>query len=198
MQNKGLKHQRLINKYGFNFKRQKHIEKFLLDSPFIGAYNDKKFVQPMNTYVRPVHSTKYTFLRRKKPSFFIATACWQQRNESRSCGGMYSIPLLTGTIPLRWTDVGCPDQREASPGFSPAKRAREQSPAGSSLANKAANLPELEILQTPTEQFWQCGLVLNPPKDMFSVTIVPLDQGEYRLSQKLLVDFGFDTFAGEN
>jgi cyanate lyase len=45
--------------------------------------------------------------------------------------------------------------------------------------------------------FWRCGQALNPPKDIFSIRIRPLDLGEYILSQKLLVDIDFDKFASK-
>jgi hypothetical protein len=43
---------------------------------------------------------------------------------------------------------------------------------------------------------WWWGLVLNLPKDKFSVKIHPLDPRDQLLSQ--MVDIGVDTFAGKN
>ncbi len=40
--------------------------------------------------------------------------------------------------------------------------------------------------------------MVNTLNDVFSVRISSLHLGEYMLYQKLLVDVGVDTFAGEN
>jgi hypothetical protein len=61
-----------------------------------------------------------------------------------------------------------------------------------------ANSPESRTLQRAAERFWWCGLSLNLLKDVFSISLHPLDLREYMLSQKLLVDVGIDMFASEN
>jgi hypothetical protein len=61
-----------------------------------------------------------------------------------------------------------------------------------------ANPPKTGIPLTAAELFLRCRLVLNPQKDVFSVRLHPLAQGEHILSQKLLVDVGIYTFAGGN
>ncbi len=43
-----------------------------------------------------------------------------------------------------------------------------------------------------------CWAILTLLKEVFYIRINPLDVEEYMLSQKLLVDVGIDTFAGEN
>jgi hypothetical protein len=39
---------------------------------------------------------------------------------------------------------------------------------------------------------------MNPQKDVFSIRLRPSVSGDHMLSQKLLVDVGVFTFAGEN
>ena len=94
------------------------------------------------------------------------------------------IPPISGPIPRRWTDVGRPDLREASPGILPAIRLRIKSPACLSPANMAANPPESRIPVRTAGWSWRCGPALNPPAVVFSVMIRPFGpRGPYATSK---------------
>ena len=94
------------------------------------------------------------------------------------------IPPISGPIPRRWTDVGRPDLREASPGILPAIRLRNKSPACLSPANMAANPPESRIPPRTAGWSWRCGPALNPPAVVFSVMIRPFGpRGPYATSK---------------
>jgi hypothetical protein len=80
----------------------------------------------------------------------------------------------------------------------PAKRAWCRSPGSSSSANMAANPLETRIPPTAAKRFGQHRPALNPQKDIFYVRLRPLAWGDHMLSQKLLLNDGVFTFAGEN
>ncbi len=46
---------------------------------------------------------------------------------------------------------------------------------------------EVRILKRAAGRSWQCGPVLNPQEDVFSIKISPMDSEDYMLSQKLLI-----------
>jgi hypothetical protein len=112
----------------------------------------------------------------------------------RSCGCM--LPLGIPILRL-WTVIGWPDCCEVSPGPLPAKYARQRSPAGSSLANMAANLLKSRI--PPITAGWSllCGPMLNIPKDVFSIRIHPLDTQDHMKTEKLWVDAGATSSPAE-
>jgi hypothetical protein len=83
--------------------------------------------------------------------FFMRPLC-SGRMSSRSCR---CIPLLAGLIPWRWTDAG----NKIS--LSHAERIILVSPACSSLANIAANLPESRITLRTAGLSLRCCLALN-------------------------------------
>jgi hypothetical protein len=62
----------------------------------------------------------------------------------------------------------------------------------------AANPPKARILPTAAKGFGRRRPALNPQKDVFSIRLRPSTLGDHMLSQKLLVDVGVFTFAGEN
>jgi hypothetical protein len=80
----------------------------------------------------------------------------------------------------------------------PAKRAWCRSRAGSSSANMAANPPKTRILPMAAKRFGQRRPALNPQIDVFYVRLCPSARGDHMLSQKLLLNDGIFTFAGEN
>ncbi len=58
--------------------------------------------------------------------------------------------------------------------------------------------PKTRIPATAAKRFGRRRPALNPQKDVFSIRLRPLASGDHMLSQKLLVEVGFFTFAGEN
>jgi hypothetical protein len=62
----------------------------------------------------------------------------------------------------------------------------------------AANPPKTRIPPTAAKRFGRRRAALNLQKDVFSIRLRPSASGDHMLSQKLLVEVGFFTFAGEN
>jgi hypothetical protein len=102
---------------------------------------------------------------------------------------------LASTVP-GWMDKDrATTCHEALPGLLHAKRSRQRSPAGSSLANMASNPQESRILLRTAGWSEHCWPGLNLLEDIFSIRICQLDPGDWMLSQKLLVDVRVDSFV---
>jgi hypothetical protein len=54
------------------------------------------------------------------------------------------------------------------------------------------------ILPTVAVWFWLYGPTLILPKDVFSVSIRPLDRGEYMMRQNFFVDISNEMFSSNN
>jgi hypothetical protein len=89
---------------------------------------------------------------------------------------------LTGPIPQQWIDVGRPDQGEASHGLSTYTTRQLVKSSWFKSADYGSQSAGVQNFAN-----WQCWLALNPPKNIYSIRIHPLDPGGHMLPQKLLV-----------
>ncbi len=113
---------------------------------------------------------------------------------SRYCG---CILLLATPISLRWMG-----HREARLAWGRAwpfacKMLQIEKCSKIQISQFCSHCAGMQNSANSCQVFWRCGQALNPPKDIFSIRIRPLDLGDYILSQKLLVDIDFDKFASK-